>query len=64
MTYLQVWMLVCVIMAIRETSDDVYDPDYQHFHVVRLFAVNLIAWHWWFIVDCLSLVNRPKDDQI
>lgn len=58
MTLLQVWFVICVIMSVRETSEDVYDPDYADSHVVRLLLVNLVMWHFWFVIDCIALVKR------
>lgn len=53
MTLLQCYLLLCIIMSIRETSDDAYDED----DVLKRFVVNLAMWHYWFVVDCIALWN-------
>lgn len=57
MTFIQFWLLLCVVMSIRETSDDVYDEDYRMHHMAKLFVINLVMWHFWFVIDCLALWN-------
>lgn len=57
MTLIQCWLALCVIMSIRETSDDVYDDDYRTQRMVKLFVINLVMWHVWFVIDCLALWN-------
>lgn len=57
MTLLQCWLVLCVIMSVRETSDDVYDEDYHTQHVLKRFVVNLAMWHYWFVIDCVALWN-------
>jgi len=57
MTLIQCWLALCVIMSIRETSDDVYDEDYRTQCMVKLFVINLVMWHVWFVIDCLALWN-------
>lgn len=55
MTLLQYWLVLCVIMSVRETSDDVYDEDYRTQHVPKRFCINLLMWHYWFVIDCIAL---------
>lgn len=62
MSVIQWYLVLCVVMSIRETSDDVYDPDYENESMVKRFVINLFAWHYWFFVDVMSLwqVAREK----
>lgn len=63
MNLLQWYLMLCVVMSIRETSDDVYDPDYADSHMVKRFVVNLFAWHYWFVIDVMSLWNAGRGEK-
>lgn len=60
MTLLQCWLALCVIMSIRDTAEDAYDEDYRTQRMVKLFVINLVMWHIWFVIDCLALWNARK----
>lgn len=51
MTLLQCWLVLCVIMSVRDTSDE----DYHTQHVMKRFVINLLMWHYWFVIDCVVL---------
>jgi hypothetical protein len=42
-------------MSIRDTSEDAYDEDYHMQHRMKRFCINLLMWHFWFVIDCIAL---------
>lgn len=60
MSLLWCWLMLCIVMAVRETSDDVYDPDYSSRSIMLSFVINLAMWHYWFAVDLWGLWNARK----
>lgn len=39
----------------RDTSEDAYDEDYHMQHRMKRFCINLLMWHFWFVIDCIAL---------
>ena len=51
------YIIFSIIMAIRETSDDVYDPDFEGWKFSHRFAVNMVTWPF----DCVALWNKWRE---
>lgn len=63
MTLIQCWLVLCVIMSIRDTSEDAYDEDYHMQHRMKRFCINLLMWHFWFVIDCIALWQARGGDK-